>query len=474
MRNLFILFYAFPFTAFGQSAFVNTGNFRLHAGTNITYFGDFTNSGTLVDSSTSVNFQGNTNQSILGSSVTTFRNLSVNNVSGITLGQQVNVSRVLTLTDGAVTLNSRILYVLSGNPAAIIRTNGYLVSEQTDNTGRLRWNIGTTTGAHEYPFGTSAGAYIPFTLNLTAGNIGNVTLATYPTAIDNTPFPSTPDAVTTMVDSSGTDNSANTVDRFWQIDKDGPSGTATLTFTATQTEVGSTINLRARRWNTGTQTWETPPPGQTFTDTSATVSGITNFSPWTMAGDIFSLPMELLSFSAQLNNGRTVDLSWITLSEINNDYFTVERSQNLVDFETLSTQDGAGNSNKQLHYEDVDQSPYPGISYYRLKQTDYDGSYSYSAPISIQIDGKNQFEAQVYPVPSTAGNVHLSLLGIQGTSVSVRITDKAGKHVSSFHIPSNQANTLLYKLPEMSLSAGVYFMSISAGTEEHFLKFVIL
>ena len=474
MRKLWILFYVLPISVYSQSAFVNTGNVRLHPGANMAFFGNFTNSGTWIDSSTSIGFYGNNNQGILGSSVTTFRNLSVNNASGITLGQQVNISRVLALTDGAVALNSRILYVLSGNPAAITRTNGYIISEQEDNTGRLTWNIGTSTGMHEYPFGTSAGDFIPFTVNLTGGNIGNVTLATYPTAIDNTPFPSTPNAVATMVDSSGMDNSANTVDRFWQIDKDGPSGVATLTFTATQAEVGSITNLKARRWNTVTQEWEAPPPGQTATDTSVTVSGVTNFSPWAMAGNVSPLPIELLSFSAQLNNGRTVGLKWVTATEINNDYFTVERSQNLIDFETVLIRDGAGNSNEQLYYEDVDPYPYPGISYYRLKQTDYDGSYSYSAPISIQIDGKNPFKTQIYPVPSMANNVHLSITGIQGTSVYIHITDQSGKHVAALNIPTNNANTLLYKLPEMALSSGVYFMSVTDGTEENFLKFVIL
>ncbi|NRA10572.1 MAG: hypothetical protein HRT57_01295 [Crocinitomicaceae bacterium] len=77
--------------------------------------------------------------------------------------------------------------------------------------------------------------------------------------------------------------------------------------------------------------------------------------------------MELIHFSAKYDAVNTVQLNWSTASEINNDLFTVERSK-----------DGAGNANSTLTYYDLDRNPLNGISYYRLKQTDFDGSISSS------------------------------------------------------------------------------------------------
>jgi len=472
--TIILLLLYIPASVFAQLQLTNTGNLQLHPGAEMALYGNFSNSGTFVDGGQAMRFNGTSAQSVAGSSVTTFSRLFINNTAGVTLNQSVNVSTVLTLSNGALTLNSQLLTVQSGATAAIVRTNGYIVSEQPNNQGRLRWNIGTTTGAHIFPFGKATGEYIPFTVNLTAGNIGNVTLATYPTALDNTPYPTTPNAVTTMADSSGTDNSGNTVDRFWQIDKDGPTGTATLTFTATPAEMGAIMYvIRARRWNTATQAWETPLPGQTFTATSVTVPGVTAFSPWVMAGAVIPLPIELVSFAAQVNERREVDLAWITASEINNDYFTVERSQDLMHFETVLTRAGAGNSNQLLHYADVDPNPHEGVSYYRLKQTDYDGSFSYSPPISVNLSGEDVFRVTVFPNPATADNVHVSISGITGPSAIIKITDMAGRTRSVQQIATGGMDAMLYKLPAEQLAAGIYVITVSNGPHEATAKVVI-
>ena len=96
------------------------------------------------------------------------------------------------------------------------------------------------------------------------------------------------------------------------------------------------------------------------------------------------LPVELLSFSAERNN-RYVDLSWITATEINNDYFTVERSLDGINFTVIGSMPGSGNSSIILNYKLIDSSPIENeISYYRLKQTDFDGAYSYSDIVSVK------------------------------------------------------------------------------------------
>src|SRR5690554_3697278 len=96
-----------------------------------------------------------------------------------------------------------------------------------------------------------------------------------------------------------------------------------------------------------------------------------------------SLPIELITFDAYKKD-REVELIWKTASELNNDYFTIERSADGFVWENLQTIQGAGNSTQVLDYAWTDLSPYAGISYYRLKQTDYDGTTEVFNIVSVE------------------------------------------------------------------------------------------
>jgi hypothetical protein len=99
-------------------------------------------------------------------------------------------------------------------------------------------------------------------------------------------------------------------------------------------------------------------------------------------GSIIVLPVELLEFQAAAVNDR-VALRWSTASEINNDYFIVERSKEGHEFEPVVRVEGAGTVSVTSHYEAEDLQPFSGISYYRLRQTDFDGTVTYSDPIAV-------------------------------------------------------------------------------------------
>ena len=96
------------------------------------------------------------------------------------------------------------------------------------------------------------------------------------------------------------------------------------------------------------------------------------------------LPIELTRLNARVENN-VVRLEWETASETNNDFFTVEKSSDAINFEKLTIVQGAGNSTKQIRYSIIDDSPINGISYYRLKQTDFDGLLEFSGVISVQL-----------------------------------------------------------------------------------------
>lgn len=97
------------------------------------------------------------------------------------------------------------------------------------------------------------------------------------------------------------------------------------------------------------------------------------------------LPIELINFNVNSEND-IVHINWKTLTETNNDYFEVQRSLDGKTWKTISKVKGAGNSNDIIDYEEIDRSPYPGISYYKLKQVDYDGKSEEFGPISVEVD----------------------------------------------------------------------------------------
>lgn len=95
-----------------------------------------------------------------------------------------------------------------------------------------------------------------------------------------------------------------------------------------------------------------------------------------------TLPIELLHFQAKQLRDHVV-LNWSTSTEINNDFFTIERAGTDHRYFPILTENGAGTSRHVLHYQRSDRSPLSGTNYYRLKQTDFDGQYAYSIPVRV-------------------------------------------------------------------------------------------
>jgi len=120
-------------------------------------------------------------------------------------------------------------------------------------------------------------------------------------------------------------------------------------------------------------------------------------------GIVIYLPIELLTFTAEPLD-KDVMLKWQTVTETNNDYFTIERSQHGQAWENVGIVPGAGNSNSILNYQLLDYSPFSGLSYYRLKQTDFDGKFSYSQIRAVRFNGN--VALVIYPNP-TLGSIFL-------------------------------------------------------------------
>lgn len=447
---------------------------------NITIAGNWQNTSSFIAGNGTVTFNGVLDQSIQASGGETFHNLNIQKSTGkAILSSDVDVLNVLSLTNGPCDLNSNTLTVLSQNTTAITRTSGFIISEKTDNSSQLVRNIGANTGLYLFPFGTTNGVYIPFTLQATGGNLGRVTLATYSTGANNLPWPSTPDMVTNLnsVIGASPDNRDNTIDRFWQINKTGSTGIANLSFSYAQTEVtGNVINnenlLQAQRYNTATNNWESAIPVQSANaaNNTVTVNGVNSFSPWTLAISSAPLPITLLSFDAVLVDNN-VELTWITSAQLNNDYFTLEKSTDAETFTPFAQIDGAGTNNAELAYMEVDFDVNNGTTYYRLKQTDFNGEYTYSDVVNVT-KHSSQFEFNVYPNPTTSNNVNVNLQS-GDSSVNIIITDMTGSIVYNNTIQPLEGKQVYTIEPNHHLPPGSYIMNGVSSDYRYTSTFVI-
>lgn len=111
-----------------------------------------------------------------------------------------------------------------------------------------------------------------------------------------------------------------------------------------------------------------------------------------------ALPVEMINFSSTVVLDYVI-LNWITISENNNNYFLVQRSGDGYDFETIGKINGSGNSIVELNYEFKDKSPLSGVSYYRLKQIDFNGVFDFSSTVSVSIENPKS-ELDVFPIPA--------------------------------------------------------------------------
>lgn len=160
------------------------------------------------------------------------------------------------------------------------------------------------------------------------------------------------------------------------------------------------------------------------------------------------LPIELTYFVANCSRGN-VEFTWQTASELNNDYFTIEYSLDAMEFEALATIAGAGTTTEEQNYQYTDFSaPESGTVYYRLKQTDYDGNYTYSDMVAVVFDKKQVIENPVnfvvYPNPASdyvtiSGGEYQSVKFLSADGRVLKVED-----AQNTHSVANMPNGVIY------------------------------
>ena len=370
-----------------------------------------------------------------------------------------------------------------GNNARIRNSNNFTVGVGSDTTKLGVKLIGTSAGvAGNFRVWTnSANNSVSMPLIDTAGAVREMTIA-YTTApstygsltagfvravAGNTGLPLTDLVATVTATTTGTNG-------YWTLTPFGiAGGEFTTTINATGfVGVNSFGNLIMLRRAGTTSAWNLNGTHSATTGSnSAPVLSRTNmnqYGQYAVGGDasINPLPVSLIYFSAKNVSG-DVNLDWATASEINNKGFFVERSLDGENFEQIGEfVNGAGNSKVTLKYASVDYSAFAktGMTtvYYRLKQIDFDGQFSYSNVAVVSEDDLLGDDVKVYPNPFVS-SVGVNIEASSNTPATVNVVDMQGRVISS-EVVNVKSGSNYHEVKNLgSLSNGVYFVKVSVN-----------
>jgi hypothetical protein len=211
-------------------------------------------------------------------------------------------------------------------------------------------------------------------------------------------------------------NANITLNRTWNITPVIPSATD-LTFGYNNAQGNANFNpsyaMRLLHYNAGTSAWETlggaaNADAGTGTDALITFTGVSAFSPFTIANDVSVLPVKLVFFNVRKsggeNNGRAVLLTWKTSAETNSDHFEIERSRDGKSWDAIGNIPSSRESSTLVEYSFEDTRPFTsgpanGENLYRLKMVDQDQTFAYSMIRSVSFDADSR--TVLYPNPVT-------------------------------------------------------------------------
>jgi hypothetical protein len=183
--------------------------------------------------------------------------------------------------------------------------------------------------------------------------------------------------------------------------------------------------------------------------------------------DSSGLPVTLLSFRSSVTE-HAVELSWSTATERNFDYFSIERSMNGIDFSEIGQVQGHGSSNIRRDYLFIDDTPFNGRMYYRLKSVDFDLYTEYFDPIAVFFKGTNTIG--VYPNPSGGSSIEVHTNFFPNDTDTIIIYDHIGTKV--LEMPVSNTRTEVSFSP--NLDPGVYLVKYFSSGIEYVRRFVVM
>ena len=453
-----------------------SGTLNVGSGNTMSVKGDVTySSGTFNGGSgnATLGLNGSIRQNVSGAFVGSngFHRLQIDNGAGVSFAGNTDIADELILDNGVVHTNNNT-FTLAQN-ATVGPVGG---SSSSYVNGRVHKAI-ANGGSFTFPTGdgnrygkvsvqnTSGGTYTWYA-QYYSGNVVNEGGA------DNF-NPSTGSGLETI-----------SKNEYWRIGDNAPTAGTLLADVELRWDASSDVStIQGERselcvvaWNTSTSSWdnhggEGHGAGVTFNGTVpiAFSERVVTLGSTTASNQ---LPVELISFTANARE-QTVQLVWETASEINNDYFEVRRSVDGINFKKIGEVAGNGNTVEVIRYEFVDQLPVSGISYYQLKQVDFDGAFEHSDKISVEWINAGFVagfvEVNLYPNPAPQGQAKLKVTGLRPHStVTFKLLDMFGKPYMQQVLETDMLSQQGFIIqPRTRLATGVYVVSVQQGSEVH-------
>jgi hypothetical protein len=400
-------------------------------------------------------FNGTSLQNYTPNGFLDLENVVINNAGGGVnlVGNDIslNTTGVLTLQLGNIITGAFEAKVKNNSPTAIV---GGSVTSFVQ--GNLRRALNGTAASYDFPVGHALKGY-------QKANVSFTTATTIPELVAN--FQTYSSALIGPVsnDCMSFDYSILPVldNGFWNItaSANSTSGNYDITlfnnnFTATglyTTVVTSPISPPTNlSWQLNGVCNLSSIPAQTKRD------GLNGFSSFGTGVANSPLPIELLSFTGS-KSGEINVLHWVTAAEINNDYFTLEHSSDGIHFSEIAKLTGAGNSTSELSYTSDDLHPFFDLTYYRLKQTDFDGKFTYSNTIVIS---NKSVRSLVSITPNPAhGNIQLNYLNQFDQELNVHVFNLLGEELlnEKYFMPKGKEQL---NLRLETLATGTYFLKV--------------
>jgi hypothetical protein len=403
----------------------------------------------------------------------------------------INNAGIININGGSTAAASAYLVINSpaATPIKTIGTTGGIMMETEYSI--TQYNIGAATTAITLPYFSVTSGSVQFPLGVTGlgGGIvssnGNIQFSSKKAPVLSTGYDNLlylPSGVNNMNGYNPpptfvADNSPNAIDRFWIIDAKGYSTSpgATFSFGYANTEGAvnggnsATLipNLEAMAFDQGALTWGNyGPTGANATGaTTGAVSGVilnagymgNIFRSWTLVNKLNPLPIELLTFTGTcLNKG--INLTWITASESNSNYFTIEKSFDGQNFTWLANVNAAGNSTRQINYSYYDDNT-SVTTYYKLSETDKNGSEKTYR--TIVVNGCNATANENINVYSSNQNINIGVYSLSNQPVHVTVYDITGRIIYANTLSAVEGNNTYTLNPQVA--KGIYMVEVQTN-----------
>jgi hypothetical protein len=418
---------------------------------NITLGGSWLGSGTFTAGSASVTFNGTGTQQIATPGLI-FNNVTINKTTGdVQLLTPITVNSTLNLTRGDLILGSFNVVLAAG---ASVTGGSALAYVQTNGAGQIVQNV-SATGARSFPVG-DASVYTPVSVNLTSAT-----------------FAAGAQLRVRVVNGIEPNITNVAISRYWIVQQ---SGITTPVYTINYRYDDSDLDIlgtdeatwQPARWN-GTSILKGTVDDLDDATNTINWAGLTSFSEFSVASPT-PLPIELKEFVGR-HLGEVNLLSWVTLSELNNERFDLQRSADGAEFETIGQIAGKGTTNRTSRYEFIDYYPVAGANYYRLRQVDFDQKSAYSGVIVVYTD-ESDLMVTITPNPvKAAGQITISGPVADGNA-SLDVCDLMGRVIHTVRLSSATSRQPI-TLDTKGMADGIYLLRLKSDGVVRIHRFMV-